>query len=239
MVAEGLLNFHVVEKGPVVILLEVTLAVLEAAGEGVAPAAVEPAGGVAQGRSGETEATDLLLDRRLARRFNAGGDDVDGSTDGRQGELGSAQAALDLHGLGHQIQPKPVVPEYRPALHVIDGNAVDQHRDVPLLEAADGNRRAVVVRSRLSRINAGRAVQDHGDGLRAQFLLNLNGFDVRESDGRFALNGDVGNDLGLLQDDGAQLEVGLHERTVHGDGAGLALVADVLDGDVVGTVGEV
>ena len=30
-------------------------------------------------------------------------------------------------------------------------------------------------------------------------LLNLNGFDVRESDGRFALNGDVGNDLGLLQ----------------------------------------
>ena len=46
MVAERLLDFHVVEKGPVVILLEVALAVLETAGEGVAPTAVEPAGGV-------------------------------------------------------------------------------------------------------------------------------------------------------------------------------------------------
>ena len=60
-----------------------------------------------------------------------------------------------------------------------------------------------------------------------------------ESDRRLALNGDVGNDLGFLQDDGAQLEVGLNQRPIHLDRTGLALVADVLHRDVVGTVGQV
>ena len=239
VVSEGLLNFHVVEKGPVVILLEVALAVLETTGEGITPTAVEPAGGVTQRGSGKSEAANFLFDRSLARRFNARCDDVDGSTDGRQGELRGTEATLNLHGLGHQIQPKPIVPIHCPAFHVIDGDAVDQHRHVSLLEAADGNRRAVVVGACLGGIDPRRAVQNHRDGLRTQFLLDLNGFDVRESDGRLALNGNVGNDFGLLQHNGAQLEVGLHQRTVHPNGLCLAFVADVLHGDVVGTVGQV
>ena len=31
------------------------------------------------------------------------------------------EATLDLHGLGHQIQPKPIVPVHRSAFHVVDG----------------------------------------------------------------------------------------------------------------------
>ena len=94
MVAKRLLNFHVVEEGPVVILLEVALAVLKTAGEGVPPTADEPSGSVAQRCAGESKAAYFLFDGSLAGGFDAGGDNIDGSTDGRQGEFGSAEACL-------------------------------------------------------------------------------------------------------------------------------------------------
>ena len=113
MVAERLLDFHVVEKGPVVILLEVALAVLETAGEGVAPTAVEPAGGVAQRRAVKPKLptsclTDVFREDSMPEVTMLTVPPMAGKASLE------ARGPLNLHGLGHQIQPKPIVPIHAP-----------------------------------------------------------------------------------------------------------------------------
>ena len=145
VVAEGFLHLHIVKECTVIILLKIALAILETARHGVSPSAVQSTAGVPNRSSAESEAPEFLLDRSFSRRFNARGYDVDCAADGWKCEFGCAESSLNLHGLGHQIKAKPIVPEYRSAFHVVDGNAIYEDRDVSLFETSDGYRRTVIV----------------------------------------------------------------------------------------------
>ena len=65
------------------------------------------------------------------------GDDVEGPPNGINSKLRGSQTSLHLHGIDRVTQTGPIRPIYPTAFHVVDGNSVDENRDISLVKAAD------------------------------------------------------------------------------------------------------
>ncbi len=234
VVSQDALDLAIIEPRTVVVLLKKSLSILETGTQCVAPSPGQSATGVTDAGARHSETSQLLFHRCFAGGFDALGDDVHRSPDGWQGQFGGTQAALHLHGLRHQIESKPVVPENAARLHVVHGNAVHQDRNVALLEPADADGWAAVIRSRLRCIDPRRGVQDHWDGLGTQLLLNLQRRDVGEGDGCFPFNGHVCHHLGFSQHHTGQGEVHPQLTPLHLDGFRQRLIAHVAHLEGVG-----
>ena len=174
---------------------------------------------------------DLAEQRQPAiARFIATGQDVDRAPHGGDGQLAGAKATLDLGGTHDQVEAGPIAPVDPTVLHVVHGDTVDHDGEVGLVESPDGHPRVAITSTLLGRIDARRGVEHEGQVPAGQLFLDLGGQDVGERDRGLAINGDVGCDDGLLENQGLEFDIQGAGRSgqVHFDRAGR--VSDVAEG---------
>src|SRR5690606_15457524 len=88
----------------------------------------------ARGRLEEAAGADLLLHEHARGVAGRVGEDVERAADGGHGEVDGGQPALKLDGGRHVTDAVPVRPVDPAVLHVVDGDAVDHHGRVALVE---------------------------------------------------------------------------------------------------------
>ncbi len=149
----------------------------------------------------------FLLHFDLLLLLDTGRDDVHGAADRWEGKLAGAQPALYLDPLRDHIQAEPVRPVYPAVFHIIHRYPVDHYSDIPLAETADIDARIAVTPALLGGINTGRGVEDHGNILRCQLFLELQGLDRAERHRRLPRTGHVANHFNLAQHNGLQVKI--------------------------------
>ena len=196
--------------------------------EGEGGAALHQPGGEADPGPAKGAAADLLLDLESAPRAGDVGDDVHGAAHRGDGEVRGPQSALHLDRRGGVAEPVEVGPVDPAVLHVVDGHAVDHHRDVALVESPEVDARVAGTAALAGGVHTRRIVQDQGQVPRAEAAVHLRLGNVREGDRCLPQLGAVGYDDDLLpsKDLGHQLDEQLDVVRRDEDRAAELLVPD-------------
>ena len=91
----------------------------------------------AKGSIGISVAPEFLLQAASFSFINSFGHNINGTSNRRQGEFGSAQSTLHLNTAGNGIQPEPVGPVNDPVFHVVYRHPVEQHTYIPVIKSTD------------------------------------------------------------------------------------------------------
>ena len=180
------------------------------------------------GRLVEGVGAGLLHDPESAALPGHVGDDVHRPPDRGDGEVGGAQSPLHLDRRGDIAETVPVRPVDPAALLVVDRDAVDQDRDVALVEAAHVDARVAGAPALLGGVHARGVVEDHRQVPGAELAVHLRLRHVREGHGRLPQPGAVGDDddLPAPEDLGRQLDQHLHGVRPDEDGKAELPVSD-------------